>query len=147
MPGCGAAISTTAVDTVLQTSRVHARRASSLAEVEVGPQLRLIANAQGLAVCASQKFPLWCIVVHVCRAWSEDFASVCSRAYRARPVSLTLICTETIIPSSQTFIFTLCQMGVRANITKALDLGPSRQMLGLSSLGSMAERAEKIKSL
>ena len=78
---------------------------------------------------------------------SEDFASVAAEHTELDPVSLTLICTETIIPSSQTFIFTLCQMGVRANITKALDLGPSRQMLGLSSLGSMAERAEKIKSL
>jgi hypothetical protein len=38
-------------------------------------------------------------------------------------------------------------MGIRANITKALDLGPSRQMLGLSTFTSMAERADKVKSL
>ena len=58
-----------------------------------------------------------------------------------------LVWAETSVFASQTFIFTLCQMGVRANITKALDLGPSRQMLGLSSLGAMAERADKVKSL
>ena len=41
----------------------------------------------------------------------------------------------------QTFIFTLCQMGVRANIVKWLDLGPTRQMMGLTSMSSFSERS------
>lgn len=39
-----------------------------------------------------------------------------------------------------TFIFAMCQTGLRPTISKLLDLGPSRQMMGLSSISTAGER-------
>ena len=44
-----------------------------------------------------------------------------------------------MLVSVQAFIYALCQMAVRQNIVKALDLGPSRRMQDMQMPAAMGE--------
>ena len=43
------------------------------------------------------------------------------------------------LASAQAFIYALCQMAVRQNIVKALDLGPSRRMQDMQMPAALGE--------